>query len=331
MGSQMSFGDLEPQGQRRKTRREEFLERMDAIVPWDRWCALVEPSCHSQARGRHVRGAETMLRMCLLQAMFGLSDEGAEDAVLDSRAMQRFMRLGLMREQVPDATALAKFRHALEREGLGRAMLRNPDAQLEEAGIMMRGGSIVDAAFIEAPGSTKSRDHARGPEAHQSRKGRSWHFGCKAHIGADAGSGLVHSVEMTAANVSDVSMAHALAREDDAFCYADSGCTGVAKRPEAASGPHLSSMRWTIARKPSAMKGLDCALPAEKGIESRKASVRSEAEHPFLIAKRRSGHLKTRCRGVRKSSCMLCMAFALADLAMCISAGRSLASRPEAA
>ena len=138
MGSQMSFGDLEPQGQRRKTRREELLERMDAVVPWDRWCALVEPSCHFQARGRHVRGAETMLRMYLLQAMFGLSDEGTEDAVLDSRAMQRFMRLDLMREQVPDATTLAKLRHALEREGLGRAMLRDLDAQLEEAGITWR-------------------------------------------------------------------------------------------------------------------------------------------------------------------------------------------------
>jgi len=236
--------------------------------------------------------------------------------------MQRFMRLGLMREQVPDATTLAKFRHALEREGLGRAMLRDLDAQLEEAGIMMRGGSIVDATFIEAPGSTKNRDRARDPEAHQSRRGKNWHFGYKAHIGADAGSGLVHSVETTAANVSGASMAHALVREDGAFCHADSGCTGVAKRPEVASGPHLSSMRWTIARKPSAMKDLDCALSAEKGIESRKASVRSKAEHPFLIVKRRFGHLKTRCRGVRKSSCMLCMAFALADLAMCISAGQ---------
>ena len=331
MGSQMSFGDLESQGQRRKTRREEFLERMDAIVPWDRWCALVGPSYHSQARGRHVRGAETMLRMYLLQVMFGLSDEGTEDAVLDSRAMQRFMHLDLMQEQVPDATTLAKFRHVLEREGLGRAILRDFDAQLEEAGIMMRGGSIVDATFIEAPSSTKNRGHARDPEAHQSKKGKNWHFGYKAHIGVDAGSGLVHTVETTAANVSDVSMAHALVREDDAFCYADSGYTGVAKRPEVASDPHLSSMRWTVARKPSTIKGLDCTLSAEKGIESRKASVRSKVEHPFLIVKRRFGHLRTRYRGTGKNSCMLCVSFALANLAMCISAGRSLASRPEAA
>lgn len=210
MGSQMSFGDLESQGQRRKTRREGFLGRVDSIVPWDRWCALVEPSYHSQARGRHVRGAETTLRMCLLQVMLGLSDEGTEDAVLDSRAMQRLVRIDLMQEQVPGATTLAKSRHALEREGLGGAMPRDPDSQLEGAGVMMRGGSIVGATFIEAPGSTKSRGRARDPEAHQSKRGKGWHLGYKAHIGVDAGGGLVHTVETTAANVSDVSMAHAL-------------------------------------------------------------------------------------------------------------------------
>jgi transposase, IS5 family len=331
MGDQMSFGDLESQGQRRKTRREEFLERMDAIVPWDRWTALIEPHYHSQQRGRHVRGAEAMLRMYLLQVMFGLSDEGTEDAILDSRAMQRFMHIDLMREQVPDATTLAKFRHILERKGLGKAMLDELNSELEAAGVMMRGGSIVDATFIEAPSSTKNEGHSRDPEAHRSKKGKNWHFGFKAHIGVDAGSGLVHTVETTAANVSDVAMAHSLVRGDDRFCYADSGYTGVAKRPEVASDPHLSSMRWTVARKPSTVKGLDCALSAEKGIESRKASVRSKVEHPFLIVKRRFGHIRTRYRGIEKNGCLLHAAFALSNLAMCISAGRALEPLPTAA
>ena len=181
MGDRMSFGDLESQGQRRKARREEFLERMDAIVPWDRWTALIEPHCRSQQRGRHVRGAETMLRMHLLQVMSGLSDGGTEDAILDSRAMQRFMHTGLMREQVPDATTLEKFRHILGRKGLGKAMPDGLDSELGAAGVMMRGGSIVDATFIEAPSSTKNEGHSRDPEAHQSKKGKNWHFGFKAH------------------------------------------------------------------------------------------------------------------------------------------------------
>ena len=269
--------------------------------------------------------------MYLLQAMSGLSDEGTEDAILDSRAMQRSMHTGLMRGQVPDATTLAEFRHILERKGLGKAMLDGLNSELGAVGVMMRGGSIVDAAFIGAPSSTKNEGHSRGPEAHQSKKGKSWHFGFKAHIGVDTGSGLVHAVETAAANVSDVAMAHSLVRGDDRFCHADSGCTGVAKRPEAASGPHLPSMRWTVARKPSTVKGLDCALSAEKGIEPRKASVRSKAEHPFLIVKRRFGHIRTRCRGIERNGCLLHAAFALSNLAMCISAGRALEPLPTAA
>jgi IS5 family transposase len=131
-------------------------------------------------------------------------------------------------------------------------------------------------------------------KAHQSKKGKEWRIGYKAHIGVDAGSGLVHAVETTAANVSDISQAHALVREDDRFCYADSGYTGIAKRPEVTADPHLSSMRWSVARKPSTIRGLNCVLSAEKGIESRKASVRSKAEAPFLIVKRRFCPLRKR-------------------------------------
>lgn len=210
MGSQMSFGGLESQGQGGKTRREEPPERMDLIVPWDRWCALVEPSYHSRARGGRVRGAETMLRMHLPQVTLGPSDGGTEGAVLGSRAMRRLVRIDLMQGQAPDATTLARSRHALEGEGLGRAMPRDLDSQPEGAGIMTRGGPIVGATFIEAPGSTRSRGHARDPGAHRPKKGKGWHLGYKAHIGVDAGGGLVHTVGATAADVSDVSMAHAL-------------------------------------------------------------------------------------------------------------------------
>ena len=133
MGSQMSFGDRSRRGQRRKTRREEFLERMDAIA-LGQVVHLRGSSYHSQARGRHVRGAETMLRMYLLPGDVRPFRRGHRGCRPDSRAMQRFMHLDLMQEQVPDATTLAKFRHVLEREGLGRAILRDLDAQLERRG-----------------------------------------------------------------------------------------------------------------------------------------------------------------------------------------------------
>ena len=295
---QQSFADLMESGQRRRSRRAEFLEAMDAIVPWAEWVALVEPHYPDGRRGRRPFGCERMLRMYLLQVWFNLSDEGCEDAVLDSRAMQRFVGVDMMSEQVPDATTLLKFRHLLEREGLGEAMLSELARILQDRGVMMRGGSIVDATFIESPSSTKNRERSRDPEAHQAKKGKNWHFGYKAHVGADAGTGLVHTLEVTAANVSDVSMAHALVRPDDSFCYADAGYTGVGKRPEVAGDPALSGVGWRVARRRSQVPGRDCPLSWERGVERALSRVRAKVEHPFHVVKDVFGIRKTRYRGL---------------------------------
>lgn len=322
---QQSFADLESAGQRRRSRREEFLEEMDAVVPWAEWVALIEPHYPSGARGRRPVGCERMLRMYLLQVWFHLSDEGCEDAVLDSRAMQRFVGIDMMSEQVPDATTLLKFRHLLEREGLGERMLAELASILEDRGVMMRGGSIVDATFVESPSSTKNRERSRDPEAHQAKKGKNWHFGYKAHVGVDAGTGLVHTVEVTAANVSDVSEAHRLLRPDDRFCYADAGYTGVERRPEVAGDPGLSRVEWRVARRRSAVPGRDRPeVSWERGIERALARVRAKVEHPFHVVKDVFGLRKTRYRGLEKNRNQLCVAFALADLCMLSWAGRRI-------
>ena len=180
MQRQGSFADLEASGQRRRTRRERFLEQMEAIVPWREWVAPVESHYPDGRRGRRPVGCERMLRMYLLQVWFHLSDEACEDAVLDSRAMQRFVGIDMMSEQVPDATTLLKFRHLLEGEGLGERMPAELVSILDERGIIMHGGSIVDATLVESPSSTKNRERSRDPEAHQARRGDDRHLGHEA-------------------------------------------------------------------------------------------------------------------------------------------------------
>jgi len=110
---QPSFTDVEYQNRRRVSRREQFLEAMDATIPWARWVELIEPFYYNGKKGRKPKPLETMLRMYLLQVWFSLSDEGVEDAVYDSYAMRRFMGLDFAVEQVPDATTLLHFRHLL--------------------------------------------------------------------------------------------------------------------------------------------------------------------------------------------------------------------------
>ena len=322
MDRQTTFADVEESSRIRSTKREAFLERMDGAIPWAELVDAVEPFYYPGKRGLRPIGAEKMLRMYFLQLWFSLSDEGVEDAVYDSRAFSRFMGVSFgLGDQVPDATTLLKFRRIIEGNGLAQEILARVNAALEADGVMMRGGSIVDATFVEAPSSTKNASGSRDPEMRQGKKGNNWHFGMKAHIGVDAGSGLVHTAAFTPANVADVAVAHALVRGDDRFCYADSGYTGVAKRPEVAGDPALSGIEWVVAEKPSRVKGAR-GLAWEHGIESRKASVRSKVEHAFLIVKRQFGGARCRYRGLAKNASMLTVLFALANVAMWDRAGR---------
>jgi len=169
---------------------------------------------------------------------------------------------------------------------------------LDERGIIMRGGSIVDATFVESPSSTKNRERSRDPEAHQAKKGNNWHFGYKAHAGVDAGTGLVHTVEVTAANVSDVAVAPSLLRPDDEFCYADAGYTGAQGRQQAPGHPDPSEVTWRIARRRSRVPGRDHPeVSWERGIESSLSRVRSKGEHPSPESetRRRSASTRSAC------------------------------------
>lgn len=322
---QQSFADLADQGQRRRSRRAEFLEAMDTIVPWAEWVSLIAPRYPDGRRGRRPVGCERMLRMYLLSVWFHLSDEGCEDAVLDSRAMQRFVGVDTMSEQVPDATTLCKFRHLLEENGLGEAMLSELASILEDRGVMMRGGSIVDATFVESPSSTKNASRSRDPEVHQARKGNAWHFGFKAHAGVGAGTGLVHTLEVTAANASDVATAHRLLRPGDSFCYADAGYTGAERRPEVAGDPELSGVERRVARRRSRVPGRDHPeVSWEPAVERSLSRVRAKVEHPFHVVKDVFGLRRTRYRGLAKNRNLLSVAFALADLCLLSWAGRSI-------
>lgn len=301
MAGQLSFSDYEYDSSSRSTRRSEFLDRLDELVPWDEWVAIVREVYDDSPgrRGRPAVGAEAMLRAYVVQIAFGLSDVGVEEAVVDSRAIGRFVGRGV---EAPDSTTLCRFRHALEEGGVGRRLMESLDSVLAERGVRMSSGTIVDATFIESPSSTKNRGRARDPEAHQAKKGNNWHFGYKAHVGVDAGTGVPHSLSVTAANASDVSQAGALLRPGDEVAWADAGYRGVEGRDG------CGGVEWRVAEKRSKV------TDETRGRERALASVRAAVEHVFHVVKDRFGMRKTRLRGLAKNENMLCSAFALAAL-----------------
>jgi IS5 family transposase len=322
---QPNSSDVEYSMRRRTTKREKFLKGMDEIIPWNEWVAYIEPYYPKGDRGRPPLGIEKMLRMYLLQCWFNLSDEGIEDAIYDSYALRTFMKINFFTEQVPDATTLLKFRHLLEKHDIGKVFFQAITRTLDQCGYMMHGGSIVDATLIQAPSSTKNEQEQRDPEMCQTKKGNQYYFGMKCHIGVDAGSGYVHSVETTAANVHDIKKAADLVRDDDEVVYGDAGYIGIEKREEIAGNEHLSGIEYRINRRASSTQKVPANMfNWEKHIERQKSSVRAKVEHPFLIVKRFFGYSKVAYRGLAKNTHRLYVLFASCDLLMCGRAGRPL-------
>jgi transposase, IS5 family len=273
--------------------------------------ARLQPLYPKGDRGRPPIGLERMLRIYFLQQWYGLADEALEDALYDSQALRGFAGIDLSLAAVPDATTVLNFRHWLEQHELTRVLFEEVGAMLEERGLLMRQGTIVDATIIAAAPSTKNKKKARDPEMHQTKKGNQWHFGMKAHIGVDVASGVVHSLVGTAANEADINQTAALLHGQETDVFADAGYTGADKRPELED----RDIAWSIAIKRSIIKALPKALrDRAEAVERALSQVRAWVEHPFHIVKNLFRHKRLRYRGLAKNTAQLHTLFALANL-----------------
>lgn len=281
----------------RATRKAEFLARMEILMPWAEFCALIEPHYPKVGNGRPPVGLERILRMYCVANWFNLSDEACEDALYDVAVFREFCRIDLGRERVPDATTLLKFRHLLEEHKLGAALFAKVGELLMENGMRLSGGTIVDATLIAAPPSTKNEEKARDPEMHQVKKGNQWYFGMKVHVGADSKTGLIHSASVTAANVHDSHEVPNLLHGSETRFYGDSAYRGKAQRERLNTlAPKAKDFTNKRAYKNAPLS------EADKETNRRKSGVRAKVEHPFLTLKRLWGFAKVRYRGLSKNA-----------------------------
>ncbi len=309
--SQTTFAELDYAAKKRVTRREQFLGRLDCLLPWQELENLIAPHYPATGgRGRQPYPLRLMLRLHVVQVVENLSDPGMEDAIYDSLSVQRFLGLRPL-DAIPDETTILNFRHRLEAAALGRGLLEEINRHLEAEGLQLRpqSGTVVDASIISAPTSTRNRDQARDPEMHQTKKGNQWYFGMKLHIGVDSESGIVHRLHTTAANVSDVTEVDHLLHRNDRLVCGDAGYQGIAKRPE----HRERKVTWQVAMRPGKRRLLD--QEGEEWLEEkRKASVRAKVEHPFQIVKVRFGYARVRYRGLFKNTQRLALLLGLANV-----------------
>lgn len=140
----------------KRTRKREFLEVMERVVPWAALVQVVEPNYPHAKTGRPPFGIETMLRIHYLQQWFALSDPAMEEALHDMPVFREFAKLGDGAERLPDETTILRFRHLLEKHDLATDMLRVVNDILQAKGLLMKKCKVVDATLIAAPSSTKN-------------------------------------------------------------------------------------------------------------------------------------------------------------------------------
>ena len=299
----------------KRTRKREFLEEMERVVPWAALVELVAPYAPEGKKGRPPFPVETMLRIHFMQQWFTLSDPAMEEALHDMPLFREFAGLG-WDSRLPDESTILRFRHLLEKHKLAEQILALVNDLLRDKGLMLKAGTVVDATLIAAPSSTKNASGERDPEMHQTKKGNQWYFGMKAHIGVDAESGLVHTVRGTAANVNDVIEANSLLHGAGERRRSPTPATKArTSAPTPSQGVH-----WHVAMRPGKRRALDKTERARRQLidqlEQLKASIRAKVEHPFRVIKRQFGYVKVRYRGLKKNTAQLTTLFALSNLWM---------------
>lgn len=307
---QKTFAEGTFEQYRKPTRRERFLAEMDKIIPWRELCDVIEPFYpKADGAGRPPIGIERMLHIHFLQHWFNLSDPAVEEALYDSRAMRTFVGIDLGREAAPDETTVCKFRHLLEAHNLGKQLFALIAEYLDENGMKVRTGTIVDATIIDAPTSTKNRRKERDPEMHQTKKGQQWYFGMKAHIGVDSRTKLIHSVAATSANVHDSQVLPDLLHGNETRVWGDSAYTGQgdAIREQAPDARDFTQKKGCRNRPLS---------EEERSRNRTKSKVRAKVEHPFLVLKRIFGFTRVRYRGLMKNANRLFVTCGLTNIYM---------------
>jgi transposase, IS5 family len=305
---QTTFASLAFDRKKKQTRRERFLAEMEAVVPWVALLGVIEPHYPTAGRrGRPPMALETMLRIYFMQQWYALSDPAMEDALYEIESMRRFARLDLADDALPDETTILKFRHLLERHALTAQLMNVINDTLEHRGLLLRGGTMVDATIIHAPASTKNERKKRDPEMHQTRKGNQWYIGMKIHVGADLNSGLAHTVSVTPANASDISQLPHLVREDDRAVFGDKAyVNNRLKRLAREAG-----VFWGVSLKASKQHPLTAA---NKRFNHRMSSIRARVEHVLRVIKRQFGYTKVRYKGIAKNAAQVFSLIGLTNL-----------------
>lgn len=288
--------------------RNDRLDRLSSLVKWYRFEKLLARLRPEGGAGRPAWNPLVMFKALLLQSLYGLSDADLEDAICDRLSFRRFAGLGL-EEVVPDHTSLCRFRNRLGEAGLLDTLFAELDRQLDQAGLILRRGTMLDATVIETNAARPPRDvtpqaPASDPQAaftrRQGKPGSS--YGYKAHAGVDQGSGIIRRIVTTPANINDTVPADLLICGDEKAVLADAAYHTHARE----LALKARGIKPRLMRRPN--KHHPELPPRLKRLNRLIARQRAAVETTFATLKRRMGLSLIRYRGLAKASAQVTLA-----------------------
>lgn len=286
------------------------LDRLTELVKWYRFEKLLA-RLREEGPGRPGYPPVVMFKALLLQSLYGLSDPELEEALGDRLSFRRFVGLSL-EDDTPDHTTICRFRLKLIDEGLLEKLFSELDRQLEQAGVILKRGTMLDATLIETCAASPPKGEAApvDPDARFARRsGKPGStYGYKAHVGVDEGSGIIRSVITTPANVNDTTPADDLICGDEPVVWADAAYHTHAR--EAAL--KARGVKPRLMRRPN--KHHPKLPPRLARYNQLIARRRAAVETTFATWKRRMGLTAIRYLGLRKAAAqilLVAMAFNL--------------------
>ena len=303
--SQTSF--LQLAMRKKKLKCERFLDEMSQVVPWDKLADEIHPFYVEKETGRRKTNLTLLLKIYCLQQWYNLSDPGVEESIYDRNSFQKFLRIDLLANDVPDETTILNFRHLLEEHKLQVKFFDVIKDILDRKGLIVKNGTITDAVIISAPSSTKNKDRKRDEEMSSTKKGNNWHFGMKGHAGVDADSGLVHTFETTTAKDHDKTKQEDLLHGEEKAIFGDKGYYDENKKKECREGEIFYGVLDKAKRGKKLSNG-------QKKRNRKLSSIRAKVEHPFRVIKCQWGYRKTQYKGLHKNSMKLYAMFGLTNL-----------------
>jgi len=293
--------------QTKKLKCERFLNEMDAVIPWNQFLATILTQYQCKSTGRTKTDALLLLKIYFLQQWYALSDPAVEEAIYDRNSFQKFLRIDLLAQTVPDETTILNFRHFLEKYALTEEFFSIINRLMEKKGLILKKGTVVDATIIASPSSTKNKSKSRDKEMSSTKKGSRWYFGMKAHIGVDSDTGIIHSLSTTTAKTSDKVMFNSCLHGEEKAKFGDKGYYDETLKKEA----RLNGIYWGILDKNKRNHPLSNKQHKQNHI---KASIRAKVEFPFKVLKCQWHYTKTRYKGLMKNTVQLFAVFGLINL-----------------